>query len=138
MKSHSLPIPLVIAISHEITQKFANFSLKITKNRENCHSRISRFPKMVKRAFTLVSRKFWSRPITNSTHENYRIDTLNWMCAKFSVNFLWNKQKTRFTTTLAFKEFNFNLSPNQLLAPQKWYKHSLDLSCNSTSTNTSP
>ena len=31
MKSHSRQIPVILAISHEITQQFANFSLKIAK-----------------------------------------------------------------------------------------------------------
>ena len=70
MKSHSLPIPIILAISREITPKFANFSLKITKNRKNCHSRISRFPQMVKREiiFMLDSRKCWSRSFTSHNY----------------------------------------------------------------------
>ena len=45
---------MILVISHEITQKFANFSLKITDNRENCHSWSTRFPQMVKCEFTFT------------------------------------------------------------------------------------
>ena len=38
----------------EIMQHFAIFSLKITKNKENCHSQISRVLKMVKREITIM------------------------------------------------------------------------------------
>ena len=38
VKFRSQPIPLILTISREIMQKLASFSLKITKNRENCHS----------------------------------------------------------------------------------------------------
>ena len=52
-KSLSRPIPIFLAISHEITQKFANFSLKITKNRKGCHSRILWLPQMVLREMSV-------------------------------------------------------------------------------------
>ena len=67
MKSRSHPIPVILVISREITPRFDNFSLKITKKRETCHSRISWFLQMVNREFTLTldSRKFCSRPITS-------------------------------------------------------------------------
>ena len=57
MKSRSRPIPVILTISREITQKFANLSLKIGKN---FHSRISQVPQMVKHeiTFTLNSRRF--------------------------------------------------------------------------------
>ena len=55
MKSRSRPIPLFFANSREITLKFANFSPKITKNSENCHSRNSQFTQMVKREFTYMN-----------------------------------------------------------------------------------
>ena len=45
MKFRIRLIPVVLVISREITQTFANFSPKITKNRENCHSQISQFRK---------------------------------------------------------------------------------------------
>ena len=47
MKSCSCPIPVILLISREITQNFANFMLKITKYCKHCHSQISRFPQNV-------------------------------------------------------------------------------------------
>ena len=66
VKSPSRPIPVIVAISRKITQKFATFSLKITKNRKHFHSRISQFTQIVKReiTFMLDSRKFWSQLLT--------------------------------------------------------------------------
>ena len=63
MKCRSCPIPVILAILREITQKFANLSLKFTQNRENCHLWISWIPQIVKReiTFSLDSHKFWSR-----------------------------------------------------------------------------
>ena len=66
-------------ISNEITQTLANFSLKIMKNRENYHLRISRFPQIVKREiiFMLDSCQCWSRSFTSHNyvlmmdHENF-------------------------------------------------------------------
>ena len=54
MKPFSWPNPVILAISCEITQNIANFSLKIKKNGENCHSRILWFTQMVKREITLT------------------------------------------------------------------------------------
>ena len=63
MKSCSRAIIVISAISREIMPKVTIFSLKITKNTENCHSWISRFLQMVKREimFMLDSHKFWSK-----------------------------------------------------------------------------
>ena len=63
---HLSIIPIILAIWHEITQNFANFSLTIMKNSENYHSRISRFTQIVKReiTFILFSLKFSSQSIT--------------------------------------------------------------------------
>ena len=49
----------MLAILREITKTISDFSHKIMKNRENCHSWNSRFPQMVKReiTFALHSRK---------------------------------------------------------------------------------
>ena len=46
--------------------KICQFFTQNHKNRENCNSRISRFPQMMKHeiTFKLDSRKFWSQPIT--------------------------------------------------------------------------
>ena len=111
VKSCSCPIPLILAFSHKIWQTFANISLKITKNRENCHSVISRFLQMVRSEiiFTLDSRKFCSRPITNynvytDTFDRKSVSKLNfltcqslkawkfWICHKFLVwlHYSWN------------------------------------------------
>ena len=51
---------MIFAILREITQKYAGFSLKITKDRENYYLQSSRFTKMVKREifFALNSHKF--------------------------------------------------------------------------------
>ena len=60
VNSYSLPFHIISAISSEITLKMTCFSLKITKNLENCHLRISRFIQMMKSGMTfkLDSRKF--------------------------------------------------------------------------------
>ena len=48
-KSRSCLISIILEISHEIALKCTRISLKITKNRENYHSLISRFTLTVKR-----------------------------------------------------------------------------------------
>ena len=60
VKNRSRPIYMVFAILREIPQKYAGFSLKITKDRENYHLQSSRFTQMVKREifFALNSHKF--------------------------------------------------------------------------------
>ena len=60
MKSRSSQNPIILAILREIMQYFATFSLKITQNKENCQSWISKFTQMVTNeiTFTLDSRKF--------------------------------------------------------------------------------
>ena len=59
-------IHVISTISREITMKLASFSLKITKNEENCHSWISCFTQMVMSdiIFTLDLHEFYSQPIT--------------------------------------------------------------------------
>ena len=68
MKSCSRPNPVILAISNEITQIFASFSLKITNNSENHNSQNLPFTQLVTREikFTLDSRKNLSRIITTS------------------------------------------------------------------------
>ena len=68
MKLGSHPIPVILAISCEISQTLANFSLKISTNRENHHSGISRFMRTVKQEITLTfdSLKFSSITILKS------------------------------------------------------------------------
>ena len=58
------PIHMISAITLEITLKLTNFSLKITRNWENCHLQISRFTHMMKSkiTFMLNSRKFCLQP----------------------------------------------------------------------------
>ena len=70
MTSNSHPKSQILAISREITQKLASFSLKITKIRVNNHSQSLRFTQMVKQKITITldSRKFWSWSITNLKH----------------------------------------------------------------------
>ena len=65
MNSHSLPIPVILAILHGITLKFTTLSLKITIDRENYHSPSSRFTQIVicEITFMLFSRKICSLPI---------------------------------------------------------------------------
>ena len=60
MNSRLRTIHIISAISHEITLKLTSFSLKITKNGENRHSRIWRFTQMVRNenTFTFKSCKF--------------------------------------------------------------------------------
>ena len=69
VNSCSCLIHVISAIAHEMTLKLACFSLKITINGENCQSRISCFTQMASSEITFIldSRKFLSRPITNST-----------------------------------------------------------------------
>ena len=78
VKSHLGPSSIILAISREITQKFAKFSLKITKSRENCLSRISWFWQIVKHEimFTFNSRKFGSQSITSTVVAKKRKTTL--------------------------------------------------------------
>ena len=47
VNTHSGLIHVISAISREITLTLTSFSLKITKNGKNCHSRISHFTQMV-------------------------------------------------------------------------------------------
>ena len=69
VKFRSCQNPVNLAISGKINQILDNFSLKITKSRENCQSQISQFPQMVKSEITLMlnSHKLYSQPITNDT-----------------------------------------------------------------------
>ena len=73
MKFPSQIIPTILAISHEIMQNFANFSLKIMINNENYHSRISQFTQMVKCEimFTHDSREFLLQLITSWDLRSY-------------------------------------------------------------------
>ena len=54
-----------------MTLKLTSFSLKITKNEENCQALISRVTQRVKSkiTFTLHSRKFYSQPISSICRE---------------------------------------------------------------------
>ena len=56
--SHSNPICVISAISHDIAQKLANVSLKIMKNGKSCNFLISCFMQMLRSdiTFTLESR----------------------------------------------------------------------------------
>ena len=84
MKSLSCPISVILALSCEFTQKYANFSLKIMKNRENCHSHISWFTQIMKCeiTFTLNSRKFRSWPITSRLYVN--LQCCQWVFKNFN------------------------------------------------------
>ena len=57
---------MINAISHEITLNLISFSLKITKNVEDCHSPISSFAQMLSSEImsTFNSRKFCSQPFS--------------------------------------------------------------------------
>ena len=70
MKSHSRPIPIILAIQPEITQKSTSFSQKITKNRKNRHSLVLRFTQMIKREITLTLNSLPPYP-TSNTHPSW-------------------------------------------------------------------
>ena len=53
-------VSVILALSREITQELPDFSIIISRNRENHHSQSSQFTQIVKReiTFMLDSRKF--------------------------------------------------------------------------------
>ena len=88
IRSHKIPTNL--GISNEIPHESVSFSLKITKNRYNCHSHSSRFIQTLKReiTFTLDSRNLWSQPITYVFVYMYtasKVNSLNFLLFNYCV-----------------------------------------------------